>query len=757
MQIRVGTRGSKLALAQCDSVIDMLQKKFPTCSFEKVIIHTKGDLNDRPLSSIGGNGLFVREIEQQLIDGEIDMAVHSMKDLPSRIGEGLMICDPVKREERQDVLILHHVKSFSDLPYGATVATGSARRKMQLLQLRHDLKIVDIRGNVDTRIRKMKENGYDGIVLAKAGLNRLGIDNLKLYEFPIEEMIPSPCQGILAVEIRKDRTDLQMMLGAVSDAKTTAEAEVERGFLQEMNADCRRPIGAGAYQQDGMLTLHAMYGNDEQIVRTTVTGTDQKEVIALASRKIRNQLAGMVSIVGAGPGDPQMITVKGLQAMKEADCIVYDRLIPTSLLKHAKKDCRMIYVGKADHMHTMKQSRINELLVEQAMQYRRVVRLKGGDISLFARTQEEVTYLKEKGIPYELISGVSSCMAGPMSAGIPLTARGVCSGFHVLSAHGSHDGINDLPYDQIAFSHDTWVLMMGLKHVKEIAENLLLHGMKGSTPLAVISSATTPMQKTVVSTVEGVIYETLDLPSPAIIVIGETVGFHCEKKKETEFRKEIYLPKIGYERSRLADLCKNVTVHEIPVSVISDLEYEQDGIPDVALFTSRNGVDGFMHGLKNDIRSYAETAFVCIGKASAKKLKEYGITADVIMERYDEDMLRQRLNLKQGTTVYHYCGTLAGNHNRMYRGYEYRAIPVYDNQELPIEMMDVMEDATIVFTCSSNVERMKHRMIHFDAWAQHGTALVIGPSTFQTCQQLGIQHIIQADRPDYESLAELIV
>ena len=98
MQIRVGTRGSKLALAQCDSVIDMLQKKFPTCSFEKVIIHTKGDLNDRPLSSIGGNGLFVREIEQQLIDGEIDMAVHSMKDLPSRIGEGLMICDPVKRE-----------------------------------------------------------------------------------------------------------------------------------------------------------------------------------------------------------------------------------------------------------------------------------------------------------------------------------------------------------------------------------------------------------------------------------------------------------------------------------------------------------------------------------------------------------------------------------------------------------------------------------------------------------------------------------
>lgn len=757
MQIKVGTRGSKLALAQCDSVIEMLQEKFPSCSFEKVIIHTKGDLSTQPLTHIGGNGLFVREIEQQLSDGRIDLAVHSMKDLPSMLGEGLMICDPVKREEGQDVLVLRNAESFSVLPAGATIATGSVRRKIQLKQLRQDLNIVDIRGNIDTRIRKMQENGYDGIILAQAGLNRLGIHDLKTDVFSIDEMIPSPCQGILAVEIRQDRVDLQQMMKAVSDPLTAVEAGVERGFLKEMNGDCRCPIGARATVTDGMITLHAMYGNDTKTARVKVSGHDSEEVIRSAASMIRSQLAGTVRIVGAGPGDPEMITIKGMRAIKEADCILYDRLIPAELLKQADRNCETIYVGKADHMHTMKQSQINELLVEKAMEYRHVVRLKGGDISLLARTQEEVSYLKEKGIPYELISGISSCMAGPVAAGIPLTARGVCSGFHVLSAHGSHDGINDLPYDQIASSHDTWVLMMGLKHVQEIAAQLVKHGMKKTTPIAVISGATTPDQKTVVSTLEGMIKEPLNLPSPAIIVIGETVRFHMEKQEKAEVRKEVYLPKIGFERSRLADLLTDVTVHEIPVSVISFLAYEQDVIPDVALFTSRNGVEGFFHGLKQDIRAYAKTVFACVGKSTAEKLREYGITADIVPESHDSQSLRQQLNLKQDTIVCHYCGTLAGNHNRMYRGYDYRAVPVYDNRRLDLQQIDVPQDAAIIFTCSSNVERMMNRMVHPEAWADHGTAYVIGPSTYQTCRQLGIRNIIQARRADYESLAELIL
>ena len=168
-------------------------------------------------------------------------------------------------------------------------------------------------------------------------------------------------------------------------------------------------------------------------------------------------------------------------------------------------------------------------------------------------------------------------------------------------------------------------------------------------------------------------------------------------------------------------------------------------------------MEGFFHGLKQDIRAYAKTVFACVGKSIAEKLREYGITADIMPESHDSQSLRQQLNLKQDTVVCHYCGTLAGNHNRMYRGYDYRAVSVYDNRRLDLQQIDVPQDAAIIFTCSSNVERMMNRMVHPEAWADHGTAYVIGPSTYQTCRQLGVRNIIQAQRADYESLAELIL
>ena len=755
MRIRVGTRGSKLALAQCDSVISILQKANPEYSFEKVIIHTKGDLSVKPLSAIGGNGLFVREIEKQLLDGTIDMAVHSMKDLPSQLSEGLMLCEPLKREERSDVLITADGKSFSDLKKGAVIATGSARRKAQLLKLRPDLQVVDIRGNIDTRIRKMKENGYDGIILAKAGLNRLNIQDCGMYEFSIDQMIPSPCQGVLAVEIREDRKDLYALMHEVHDETTALQVQMERGFLKGMHADCKSPIAASASIDHGVMTLHAMYGKEEP-VSVIVQGNDIESVVQKAAQKIRFELSGVVSIVGAGPGDPEDITLKGLQSVRQADCILYDRLIPSSLLKQAKKGCKMIYVGKADHMHTMKQSQINILLVDKAMEYKRVVRLKGGDVSVFARTQEEIEYLKEKGIRYEVISGLSSCIAGPMAAGIPLTTRGISSAFHVLSAHGSNDQIQKLPYAYMAHSHDTWVILMGLRHVKEIAHNMLVCGMDGQTPIAVISNATTPMQKVHVSTIEKIVDEPLDLPSPAIIVVGETVRFCSQQAQDNILRKEIYLPKIGFEPSRLVELIPDVIVHEIQVSRIEYVDYEEDVIPDVALFTSRNGVDGFFRGMKKDIRMFGNTVFAAVGSSTAKRLKDYGITADYIPATYDSASLFESLSLTKQSVVCHYTGSLPSAHNRMYHGFDYRPVRVYDNVECEIITMDVREDAVIVFTCSSNVERMKHRMIHFEQWAKTGTAVVIGPSTYRTCQQLGIEHIIQAKQATYESLAEIL-
>ena len=157
MKIKIGTRGSKLALAQCDEIINLLNKKYKNLEFEKIIIKTKGDTDNRSLNIIGGNGLFIREIEEKLLNNEIDMAVHSMKDVPLNIDEKLTLCAVPLRADYRDVIIFNSVNSIDELPLNAKVGTGSQRRRKQLLKIRPDLNIVDIRGNIDTRIRKLKE------------------------------------------------------------------------------------------------------------------------------------------------------------------------------------------------------------------------------------------------------------------------------------------------------------------------------------------------------------------------------------------------------------------------------------------------------------------------------------------------------------------------------------------------------------------------------------------------------------------------
>ena len=206
MKLVVGTRGSNLALVQTNWVVDQLKKENPGVEFEIKIIKTKGDLiKDLPLDKIGDKGLFVKEIEKSLLDGEIDMAVHSMKDMPSYLPEGLKFAHSPKREDPRDALIFKEgYKSLDDLPQGARIGTGSKRRKYQLLKHRPDLEIVPIRGNIETRIKKIETEKLDGVVLAASGLRRAGLDDKIDYYIPTDIMLPAPAQGILALEIRED-------------------------------------------------------------------------------------------------------------------------------------------------------------------------------------------------------------------------------------------------------------------------------------------------------------------------------------------------------------------------------------------------------------------------------------------------------------------------------------------------------------------------------------------------------------------------
>ena len=277
MKIIVGTRGSKLAVTQTNWVIDKLKEKNPSVEFEVKIIKTKGDIiQNVSLDKIGDKGLFVKEIEQQLIDGEIDMAVHSMKDMPSSLPNGLKFAGIPKREDPRDVLILKEgYSSIEDLPQGATIGTGSKRRKYQLLKHRPDLEIVPIRGNIETRIKKIETEKLDGVVLAASGLRRAGLDDKIDYYIPTDIMLPAPAQGILALEIREDDKETEKIIDSIKDDITKIQIDAERGFLIGVNGSCHIPMGAYCEIEGEKITLTGLYGDGEgkKIVVQSQVGT----------------------------------------------------------------------------------------------------------------------------------------------------------------------------------------------------------------------------------------------------------------------------------------------------------------------------------------------------------------------------------------------------------------------------------------------------------------------------------------------------
>ncbi len=267
MHIKVGTRGSLLALAQTRGVIAKLQDRYPEDTFEEVVIKTTGDaVTNKPIDQIGSKGLFIDAIEDRLLSGDIQLAVHSMKDMPAKLSDGLTFTRAMRRADARDVLILREATCIEELSKNAVIATGSKRREYQLKAIRQDIRFVGIRGNIDTRINKLytpREDGslLDGIVLAAAGLHRLNMQDKITQYMTIEQMIPAPTQGILAIEARSDNTKLINMVNVLSDDNTQKQAEIERQFLLESGCDCHNPVGA-YYDIDSHI-LHGYIGNED--------------------------------------------------------------------------------------------------------------------------------------------------------------------------------------------------------------------------------------------------------------------------------------------------------------------------------------------------------------------------------------------------------------------------------------------------------------------------------------------------------------
>lgn len=231
---------------------------------------------------------------------------------------------------------------------------------------------------------------------------------------------------------------------------------------------------------------------------------------------------GKVYLTGAGPGDIELLTVKALRVVKEADVIIYDRLANPDILKEAKDGCTFVYVGKEDSHHTLPQEEINEVIYQNALKYEKVVRLKGGDSFVFGRGGEEGIYLRERGVKFELIPGITSAIAVPEYAGIPVTHRGVTVSFRVVTGHESRKAKSQIPWENYK-TDDTIVFLMGLHNLKKITTKLMEIGKSKDHPVAVISRGTTKDEKTVVGTLEDIYEKAKDLPTPALIVVGEVV------------------------------------------------------------------------------------------------------------------------------------------------------------------------------------------------------------------------------------------
>jgi uroporphyrinogen III methyltransferase/synthase len=502
-----------------------------------------------------------------------------------------------------------------------------------------------------------------------------------------------------------------------------------------------------------------------------------------------NKRTGTVILVGAGPGDPGLLTVKGKEALARADCVIYDRLASPKLLLAAKDGCELIYVGKADHHHVLPQEEINALLVKKAQEYSTVVRLKGGDPYVFGRGGEEGIYLAQHGVDFCVIPGISSAIAGPAAAGIPITHRGTATGFHVLTAHGKENRLTDIDFTKLTEDTETCVFLMGLKHVREVADNLILAGRRADTPAAVISHATTEEQCTCVGTLADIADKVKHaaLTSPAIIVVGEVVSLRGQLARTPDkgalSGKQYIVPYIknpdGTGKSLAALLLEqDALVCEIPVGEIRRIPFElpvdtdagQNAntaapvLPDWLIFTSRNAVDGFftrIRELQLDVRAFANTRIAAIGAQTMEKLKTYGLFADFVPSAANSGTLADEFPKAAGSgaSIWYIKGAEGGSRiAEAFRGNpHYREIPVYENREITCDLAAMQEFSTriehadgIFFTSASCVRRISRITEHFPR-----EIYSIGPSCTRQLHELGHVDIRQADTPSYESLMQL--
>ncbi len=495
-----------------------------------------------------------------------------------------------------------------------------------------------------------------------------------------------------------------------------------------------------------------------------------------------------IYLIGAGPGDPGLITVKGKECIKDADVIVYDFLASSQLLSFAKKDAEIIYVGKSGSCHTMPQEKINELIVKKALENKRVVRLKGGDPFIFGRGGEEVEEIIKNGISFEIVPGVTSAIAAPAYAGIPLSHRKFASSIAFITGHESDKEKSSINWNSLASGIGTLVFLMGVKNLPNIVDNLKNAGMSEDTPIALVRRGTTNEQKTTTGSLRNIVEKSKreDIKPPAVIVVGDVVKLHREFnwfENKHLFGKTVLVTRAREQASSLVKELSDIGAFCIEFPVIkvippSSFDKTDEAVKKISsydwiIFTSANGVSFFFERLFKlglDVRALGNLKTGVIGPVTADKLLEFGIKSDIIPEKYvaesvieafkDEDIKGKKVLLPRAKEArYVLCEKL------IEMGAIVDEIPIYEtvksdeNKENLLKLLMKKDIDIVTFTSSSTVKNFKD-MLPEDKFKELTEGVIIasiGPITSNTAKELGFSVDIEAEEYTISGLCEAIL
>lgn len=797
-KIRVGSRDSKLAIDQTKLVMDAIAAANPDIELELITMKTTGDkILNKTLDKVGGKGLFVKELDDALRSGQVDITVHSLKDMPMEVPSDLPLLAFFKRGNPYDALVLpladgqtqqgqgQGIKTEEDINKAqAPLGSSSRRRALQIMETFPGKEIKPVRGNVLTRLSKLDQGQYSALMLACSGLERLGLEDRISRVIKEDEVIPAAGQGTLVVQGRQGED--YSFLEAIDDERTRLESTAERAFVAALEGGCSAPIGGFARIEGnsfaGKVKLWGFYASQDE--SRSARGFVEKNYRSLddlvdIARKLATDLkkkTGKVFLVGAGPGDPGLFTLRGKEVLDKADTVVYDKLVGPGVLAMIPESAKLINVGKEAGDHPVPQWEINQILCQEALRGRKVVRLKGGDPFVFGRGGEEIEELIKAGVDFELVPGITSAVAVPAYNGIPVTHRDFTSSFHVITGHTKNKEEAEVDYQALVSLDATLIFLMGVAAMERICKGLIDAGMDKDMPAAVLEQGTHAHQRRLVATVSTLYQEAkkAKIGRPAIIVVGRVCSLAddfawYEKKPLAGVKIAVTRPQ--QRGSRLADQLRDLGAEVLMIPAIKTVPIENNQAFDEALkqifsftviaFTSPYGVKVFFDKLQSlgvDLRALIGIRFAALGEGTRKAIAERGIVVELMPDRYSGGDLGGLLASEcHGDRILiprAAMGSDALTEPLDQAGIDYFDLPVYDTVQEVRNIVGFEDDVDMVaFTSASTVRSFVNA--NPDLNFENIKAVCIGEQTAAQARKFGMDVKI-SDQATIESLVEAV-